>query len=289
MSSLPAELIENILEHVYSEYKDLETPSDLHRCALVSRTWRAISQPLIFFELLLSEGQEEQMKMLLDTHLRQHVRKAWIEDCGSLEFIEEFFNLLPNVQGLCVLHSGPRKLMETPVPETMLKNLTSLGLSNIRSFPVQAFYNCHSLRELKINKLTFEIDIRIQPLFPSRSPISILDSLHIAGFSLPQMRILEWMLTPQCPFNLGALTTLRIADNSDELSTYTWAVQIVKLCASTVQDLRIDIPTLFADRDPNLTKIKRYANYVPWMKAFFSSLPMPNRLEETEASRFRDL
>ncbi|TFK64194.1 hypothetical protein BDN72DRAFT_963374 [Pluteus cervinus] len=126
MSILPAELIENILEHVYSEYKDLETPSDLHRCALVSRTWRAISQPLIFFELLLSEGQEEQMKMLLDTHLRQHVRKAWIEDCGSLEFIEEFFNLLPNVQGLCVLHSGPRKLMETPVPETMLKNLTSL-------------------------------------------------------------------------------------------------------------------------------------------------------------------
>ncbi|TFK64195.1 hypothetical protein BDN72DRAFT_280291 [Pluteus cervinus] len=248
MTTFPVEIIENILEHVYSEYKPLETPYDLHQCSLVSHTWRAISQPLIFLELLLTEGQEEQMKVLLDAqngHIRQYVRKAWIEDHKGLEFIEEFLNSLPNLQRLYVLHGGSLKLisMESPVPETTLKNLTSLCLSIVGSFPVQAFYSCHSLRELKINESIFEVDIKIQHSFPGRSPISSLDSLHVAGDDLSHMQILEWMLTPRCPFDLGALTTLQISDRSDELRAYEWAAGIVKLCTSTLRDLMIDPPT----------------------------------------------
>ncbi|TFK64206.1 hypothetical protein BDN72DRAFT_846824 [Pluteus cervinus] len=307
MATFPVKIIENILEHVYSQYKPLETPYNLHQCALVSHTWRAISHSLIFFELLLSEGREERVKALLGAqngHLRQYVRKAWIEDHKGQEFIEEFLNSLPNVQGLYVLHGGSLKLisMESPVPETTLKNLTSLGLSMVASFPVQAFYSCHSLRELKTNESTFEVDIKIQHSFPGCSPISSLDSLRVTGDELSNMRILEWMLTPQCPFDLRALTTLRIADRSDELRAYEWAAEIVRLCTSTLRDLMIDPPTSLAVEDPQVTtesllyssalsnlrvvtisiiqEIKDYTSYIPWMKAFFSCLPVPNRLEE---------
>ncbi|TFK64197.1 hypothetical protein BDN72DRAFT_280306 [Pluteus cervinus] len=308
MSILPAELIENILEHVYGEYRSPEAPSDLYRCALVSHTWRAISQPLIFSELLLCASQEARIQAFLDAqicHFRQYVCKVWINDVGGSDSIKEFFNWLPNIQELYVLCPGPiSKSLERLHPETMsiLRNLTSLGLSALISFPVKVFYHCHSLRELKVNGSTFEIDTTTHQQLPSRLPIPSLHSLHVTGFVLPEMQILGWMLTPQCPFDLSALKTLRTSDRSDELQPYEWIQQIVRLCGPTLRDLAIGPPSSLALPDPKLTpesllypstllnlrvitisiiqEITDDINYVPWMNAFFSSLPVHNRLEE---------
>ncbi|TFK64198.1 hypothetical protein BDN72DRAFT_846815 [Pluteus cervinus] len=307
MSILPAELIEDILEHVYGEYRSPEAPSDLYRCALVSHTWRAISQSLIFSELLLCAAHEERVKTLLvaqSCHFRQYVRKAWIKDDGGSDSIKEFLNWLPNIQGLYVLCCGPiSKSFEHPSSEaiSILRNLTSLGLSTLTSFPVELFYHCCSLRELKINGSTFDVDTADQERFSTHSSISSLHSLHVAGV-LSDMRILEWMLTPQCPFELTALKTLRVSDRSDELQPYEWIQKIVRSCGPTLRDLMIDPPTSLVLQDPELTpesllypstlsnlrvitisiwqEINNYTNYVPWMNAFVSSLPVPNRLEE---------
>ncbi|TFK64200.1 hypothetical protein BDN72DRAFT_963379 [Pluteus cervinus] len=240
------------------------------------------------------------MKVLPDAQNRQYVRKVWIEDSWALDFVEESLSSkLPNLQGVYLLN-GPLSKPLTVPPETTMRNLTSLGLSEIGSIPVQIFYHCHSLHDLKFDRSTLQVDI--QERSPIHSPISSLHCLHIAGDSLPRMHILEWMLTPQCPFDLKALTTLRIADHSDELKAYGWTAKIVKLCASTLQDLMIDPPTSLAAQNPKLStefllypstlsnlriitisiiqEIGDYTNYVPWMNAFFSSLPVPNRLEE---------
>ncbi|TFK70102.1 hypothetical protein BDN72DRAFT_839411, partial [Pluteus cervinus] len=184
--------------------------------------------------------------------------------------------------------------------QTILRNLTSLGLSAIRrGFYLQYFYHCPALRELKINNCKFDSQ---DTLPASDTPRPQLHSLHLRADGLAQMRILEWMLTPEGAFDLTALTTFITLDYTDEPEAYTWIQEVVKLCAPTLRDLMINPPTRLAGLSPVITPdyllhpstlsnlrfftisiiqdSVDYSNFIPWMKAFFSQFPSENRLEE---------
>ncbi|TFK64191.1 hypothetical protein BDN72DRAFT_963371 [Pluteus cervinus] len=304
MSIFPVELIEDIIAHIYGEYRRLEKPVVLYQCALVCRTWRTISQSFIFSEILLSPNLHDAKLEILrgNSYLSLCVRTLWLGYNGGVDGGEEFLNLLPKVRELYILEYGLfSSLLKGPSSEGFLKNLTSLGLEGSATpFPVQLFYYCYSLRELKIRKAVVKND-SIQNL-PSNGPVSRLRSIHISGDASSHMEILQWMLTPQSPFDLTALTTFRTSDRSDELETYTLIQEVVGLCAPTLQDIMIDPPTCLAIQNPSLTpgsllypstlsnlrvitisviyEVSDHTNFIPWMTTFFSLLPISNRLEE---------
>ncbi|TFK70105.1 hypothetical protein BDN72DRAFT_565780 [Pluteus cervinus] len=198
MSSFPAELIENILEHAYGEYKPLEKPVILHQCAQVCRTWRTIAQSLIFSELLLSIGNP-QIKILQENDSPRHlVRRVWVR--------------------------------------------------------------------------------------------------------IVEMEIIPWMLGPRSAFDLTRLTTLRTSDRTNHLEGYALVQELVEQCASTVQDLMVDPPTMYAVLNPDLSpecvlnptklsslrtiriaiiqEMEDYTNFIPWLIALFSSFAVDSKLEE---------
>ncbi|TFK70107.1 hypothetical protein BDN72DRAFT_959023 [Pluteus cervinus] len=313
MSIFPVELIENILAHVYAEYRPLENPVVLHQCALVCRTWRTISQSFIFSEILLSASHlDNKIKILRgNSCLHRYIRTLWLGNDGGICGVEAILNVLPRVQELYVLEYGlATVLIDGPAAERVLGNLTSLALEGSPiPFWIGTFYYCHSLRELKMRNSTF--DVADTQKFPRNRAITRLHSLHISGTASSHMEILQWMLTPQCPFDLTALTTFRTSDRSDELESYAWIQEIVKLCAPTLQDIMIDPPTSIAGPNPSLTSGSLlypstlfnlrvitisimqerydYTNYIPWMTTFFSLLPIFNRLEEIRIPyMFRD-
>ncbi|TFK64196.1 hypothetical protein BDN72DRAFT_846813 [Pluteus cervinus] len=255
MAVFPVELIENIIAHAYGEYRPLENPLVLHQCALVCRTWRTIAQSFIFSEILLSADiPDGRLDVLRENdYLSQSVRTLWLGDNGGVDGGDDFLNLLRKVRQLYVLEDSlVMALVEGPTAERFMGNLTSLCLEGAAiPFWAGIFYLCHSLRELKMTESEFEFD-DMENLTRDRT-ISRLRSLHIAGHGASRMKILQWMLTPQSPFDLTGLTTFWASDSSDGLESFAWIQEIVKVCAPTLQDLMVNPPTSVAVQNPNLT------------------------------------
>ncbi|TFK64201.1 hypothetical protein BDN72DRAFT_881652 [Pluteus cervinus] len=302
MSILPVELVEHILQFVYGHYRSPKKPFDLFRCALVCYTWRIISQPLIFSEITLGSWDERKKMFEENNHLRRYVHLVWVRRNGHLSNIQETLKLFPNLHELYMVQPPTTRLLGGADIQMTLRNLTSIGLSACRcGFPVPYFYHCAALRELKMNRCLFDFQYA---QLSSHTPKPRLHSLHIAADRFSQMRILEWMLSPQGAFDLTELTTFMSSDltgQRDQRGAFTWVQEIVQLCAPTLRELMISPPISQTTSTPdhhllhpstlsNLrlitisirqnTVTHNKMNYVPWMTAFFSQLPTDNCLEE---------
>ncbi|TFK70104.1 hypothetical protein BDN72DRAFT_877977 [Pluteus cervinus] len=304
MSTFPVELVENVLEHVYGEYQPLESPIALFKCSTVCRTWKSIAHKLIFSEIT-TKGLREIDIFKKDMHpFHRLVRRIWIKDISGGD-VEQLLGLLPNLKEIHVRynintwnpkHEFPSKSSGQGVP-LIFRNLTSLSLSGI-VFPVKFFYYCTSLLDLKINSCKFDRQNDISPATPPQRPRSLV----LRAISWFTMEVLEWMLSPQGAFDLTKLKVLRLSDRTDFSKGYDLVQAIVERCASSVQDLMIDPPTDYAFENLELThecilhpselsnlrtvtisieqQILPPINFVPWMIAFFTSLPEDTQLEE---------
>ncbi|TFK64591.1 hypothetical protein BDN72DRAFT_260056 [Pluteus cervinus] len=250
-SPFPIELVENVLEHAYAEYRPLEKPVTLYQCALVCQTWRIIAQSLIFSECVLSLGSPQIESLKRDDTIRHLVRRVWV-NVVSGSSVNELSGLLPGLQEVYVLSqldelftflSDPHTELPKPFmlanDTFVLGNLTSFGLSSI-SFPLKLFRHCTSLRELKINRCVFEHEDDADSLHAPQQ--LMLHSFHLRAHTHQEMDVISWMLSSNSPFNWTQLTTLRVCNQTHKFKTHKLVEALVERCASTLEDLMVEPP-----------------------------------------------
>ncbi|TFK70106.1 hypothetical protein BDN72DRAFT_839414 [Pluteus cervinus] len=309
-SYFAVELVESILEHIYGEYESLQNPLDLFQCALVCRDWRLIAQRLIFAELHLAPGGEG-IKIFQEDdkhHLLVYVRRVWMHD--AFGGIEDNLSSLPNLRQIYALAaSNTASASRDPNQWPYLKrikiftgdHLTTLGLAST-FFPVKILRHCTSLRELSIEGCLIDQEDVPRGGPVHAAPLQQLHSFDFRAWNTQTMEVLWWMLGPQGPFDFTKLRTLRISDRTDLIAEHAATQALVTQCAATVRDLMVSPQAKYAWPSTNLTperlfhpsnltnlrsirisirqELYGHINFVPWMTAFFSSLPGDTKLEE---------
>ncbi|TFK70125.1 hypothetical protein BDN72DRAFT_566387 [Pluteus cervinus] len=248
---LPLELVEIVLEYFFGLYPTINPPdTTLFNCSLVCRSWHPIAQSIRFSELVLpySYGRWPPIVSALKRNptLFQYVRSVLITNVRSLE-VAEILSLLPNLRRVSIVHRMlSRKVAGGRADELMnvAMNLTSLHLGRVLDFPLEVFYLCSALQDLKIRNTTF-----LHPIAGAYGGLGLnqprprLKSLYIGVQNAARdIEILNWFCQPQCAFDLSEFISFHCVDHTEEIETHELVKRFVQLVSPTIQDLTMQLP-----------------------------------------------
>ncbi|TFK70124.1 hypothetical protein BDN72DRAFT_959037 [Pluteus cervinus] len=308
VNSFPPELVEIILEYLFGLYPMVTLPGFLLNCSLVCRSWHLIAQSIMFSVVVLPSTFTRWGKIIpalkRNPTLFQYVRCVLVVNIRTAE-LGTIIDLLPHLRRVSIIQglSCYRSLRESTT-DALIKvgmNLTSLHLAKVLDFPIDVFYSCSALRELKCRDTTF-----LPPTTDGlHNPRARLKSLFINAPHFPGIEILRWFCQPQCAFDLSELATFGCMGCPKEIEGHELVKQFIHLVSPSIQDLAINPPAeyavsnyhissesfLYTKRLYNLRSLRLWAdlksgsetdrrNHVPWVLSFFNSLLRHDTLEE---------
>ncbi|TFK68429.1 hypothetical protein BDN72DRAFT_841811 [Pluteus cervinus] len=248
------ELVEAVLGHIDKENELLEAR---HICSVVSRTWSSAARPPLFSEVHLNNkslSPETDRGVISSRILAEspHTLK-WINKLVLSASLDVPNSILADVARATTNLQSFNLSQETPtdsnldrdfasaLPNTLSSiRLTTISLFGIRNFPIQLFRHCIVLGHLTIKDCTFYSAKETPNILPATPKPHLRFLLVSTPAHQHSINILEWLLTPHCPFDLSQLQVLFVADRSGQLNAYDVVCQFVSMVSSTLKHLFLD-------------------------------------------------
>ncbi|TFK70706.1 hypothetical protein BDN72DRAFT_838645 [Pluteus cervinus] len=310
MQDLPTDVVEEFMLHLNGEITERLRRARLLPCCLVSRSWRAIAQPLLFSRVVIDcRSRKEELDPVYKTvsenpHLRSYIQALWINNLGlpSLKTFEALGPLLPRL-GQLRIHTCDYPESSAPALERVFltmfasERLTSLSFLDV-AIPVGLFSHCTALRELDLREATFHGMDDPVPTKTTHRPKLRLQSLCVFSTKMEHVEVMEWFLTSRCPFDWSDLRTLCISERSDLPRGHEVLCQFVEHVSPSLENLLFDPPlqcclippTADIPTFPRLNlriaalgvreELVEDQNPIPWMMDFLSRLPHPRTVQE---------
>ncbi|TFK63425.1 hypothetical protein BDN72DRAFT_963930 [Pluteus cervinus] len=337
MDAIPLELVQHILYQVPGDMDPPELSATLRNCSLVSHNWKEIAQPLLFAEFIRYGPYYDQLKLyrtlFLHPYLRDLVRCIWVDidilssllDSDSDTRLAQASDPQSSLDLFDQLISSPRcyhliidfralflypKTSRTVSRFSSQTNLTALSITDYVRDPISILYQFPSLEELHLCRSSFTgFDSGDGRLIQDNGPqtewtINLSRDRprlsHLYFESADVYDTLKWFLHSDCAFDISKLKTFHYLDMSNEFTSYTLARELVQAVSSSLEDLALDPPTTFSQRDiytspeictfnplPQLRRLKvslQQDGLLPWVIHLLSGLVFPDVLEEFELS-----
>ncbi|TFK71594.1 hypothetical protein BDN72DRAFT_837492 [Pluteus cervinus] len=281
MVELQPELVDIVLKQLITIDTPLtEVSSALLSCCLVSHTWRAFAQPLLFSEVLRRSSRfEHHSERLIETlsryeYLNNYVKSLSV-DVGDLSEPSRscLLKLIPRVQELVVVAPSSPIVMpdsafaELWVNSTPFSCLTTLCLQMVDMFPIDIFYHVPALKRLHL-------------IEAGMSGFSGKDGTPNTGLSIPRERpkltdlyifsqleahdmdILAWFLHPQCAFDLSDLSTCHVIDCADYpvRNFHRSGPFLQSVCTPKLRNLGFAPPSHLLEKHDNLPIYEAFRN-----------------------------
>ncbi|TFK62513.1 hypothetical protein BDN72DRAFT_964488 [Pluteus cervinus] len=313
---IPAELVSLIVDDVVECCSPKELSAALRSCCLVSRVWRAFSQPCLYSRFTRYK-QEYWNTPLLQTllgseRLQGYTSALWIDENWFIENGPErhlLFRLLPQLRTLGIWETGYARLVSSQSLERVAmstKHLTALHLQSLDRFPVGLFEHWVALEELYINDTT--LSGFLEPSESSRPSGKWVfrqfvrrprPRLRLFQMEPHQFRNLNGLKRTECALDLSSLKTLHLGYQMSSMASRGYAEnpllrEFTSVCASTIEDLLVQPEEEWVDAKSaqkfTQVRVLRFqflgedvpesCMIIPRMVAFLLALPNPEKLEE---------
>ncbi|TFK71589.1 hypothetical protein BDN72DRAFT_958008 [Pluteus cervinus] len=288
MAELQPELVDLVLKHLIT----LDTPLNevapaLLNCCLVSHTWRAFAQPLLFSEVLRrypTRGLSKLSDKLVGTlSTRSYLTKyitSLVVDIGDLSDLsrKRLFDLIPHVHELfLVARSSP-----TVKPDLNLAHmwanirpssrLTTLCLSTVDDIPIEILYHLSALKRLHlidvgmrdVSREDGSLDSDFCPV--ETKTIKLSDLYFFTQLEPTDINLLHWFLNPQCAFDLSELSTchiIYIPSNPDSDKHNQVLIEQFFLSVNThvIRDIAFAPPPNLLSEESNFPRYEAFRNF----------------------------
>ncbi|KAF6763463.1 hypothetical protein DFP72DRAFT_531516 [Ephemerocybe angulata] len=300
ISALPAEL----LLAVFASLAD-DDAAALRACTLVCSEWRALAQPRLFHEIVLSTADmrkslQFQQFMLSSPTIRAAVRAvtvhfpdldSWAPDRRrAANLMADVLELLPRPERLRLygarfsdyrikwsrlsnhLKNSIRTLLHRPSMTTLLIDGWVLDVNHPEFNTIFADAS-HSLTSISLLDISDGIwGVHEVPAVPSRR--LALDKLTVTNTFSKDVKFIEWLSRPESIFDLEQLTSLHVVESRDDASVSL----LTSLIGPSLEHLEVNISYTPQDSSIGLSTCTGLRSLslsfgVFYTELYYSSLP----------------